>query len=358
MNTYEKYKDSGIEWLGQIPEHWNSFINKRVLNLLTDYTANGSFGDLAKNVTYLDEGYARVVRLTDLRLDLKNDGVYINKSAYEYLQKSKLFGGELVVANVGANVGTVCIIPETNELKTLGPNMFLIEYEKNLYPKYVLYLLQSNFSQSEFKIVSTTTAQPKLNKDQFRSLNILVPPLPEQITIAQYLDKKTQAIDKKTEFLQQKISYYKELRKSIINQAVTKGLNEDVKLQMTDLEISVPINWKQFRLKDIGKLYSGLSGKSGDDFNQDDNENNKGFIPFTNILANTYISNDNIGTVVIAPSEKQNVVRKNDLFFLMSSEGYEDIGKSALLDHHLDETYLNSFCKGFRITNKSCNPYF
>ena len=101
-----------------------------------------------------------------------------------------------------------------------------------------------------------------------------------------------------------------------------------------------------------------MSGKAGDDFNQDDNPNNKGFIPFTNIANNTYLKKDHLGTVIIFDNEKQNKVKKGDIFFLMSSEGYDDIGKSSVLSIDLSDTYLNSFCKGFRVRQNICNPYF
>src|SRR5690606_5557256 len=65
-----------------------------------------------------------------------------------------------------------------------------------------------------------------------------------------------------------------------------------------------------------------------------------------------------LGTVVINPGEKQNKVRKGDLFFLMSSEGYGDIGKTAVLADDIEEAYLNSFCKGYRVNQNKCNPYF
>lgn len=357
MRKYDNYIDSNIEWLGDIPSHWTLTKNKRVLNLLTDFTANGSFGDLAKNVQYLDSGYARLVRLTDLRLNLNNSGLYVSKYSYEYLKKSSLKGGELVVANVGANVGTVCIVPETDEIKTLGPNMFLVGYKNVLNKKYIFYLLCSDFLQYEFKIVATTTAQPKLNKDQFRSLNITIPPLIEQQAIANYLDAKTQAIDKKVTLLEQKIETYKKLKNTIIAKAVTQSISNQEQ-SINDLGFKTPANWTKYRLKDLGKLFSGLSGKSGDDFNQEDNPNNRGFIPFTNIANNTYLKKDHLGTVVINPGEKQNKVRKGDLFFLMSSEGYGDIGKTAVLADDIDEAYLNSFCKGYRVNQNKCNPYF
>jgi type I restriction enzyme S subunit len=88
------------------------------------------------------------------------------------------------------------------------------------------------------------------------------------------------------------------------------------------------------------------------------NEDNKCFIPFTNIANNFRIDPESLQTVVIAENEKQNKVKKGDLFFLMSSENYDDVGKSAVLLDDLEETYLNSFCKGFRITKENIVPKF
>ena len=120
----------------------------------------------------------------------------------------------------------------------------------------------------------------------------------------------------------------------------------------------VPTDYTYVRLKFLGHTYGGLSGKAGKDFNQEKHEDNKVFIPFTNIANNHYIKDNNFGTVTIASDESQNKVKKNDLFFLMSSEGYEDLGKSSLLEFNLEEGYLNSFCKGFRIENDKINPKY
>jgi len=120
----------------------------------------------------------------------------------------------------------------------------------------------------------------------------------------------------------------------------------------------IPAKWDSVRLKYIGFHYGGLSGKSGKDFNQDENPNNKPFIPFTNIAGNTYISKDNFGTVAIADAEEQNVVKQYDLFFLMSSETQEDVGKSSVLKEDIGEVYLNTFCRGFRITDEKNSPLF
>jgi type I restriction enzyme S subunit len=112
----------------------------------------------------------------------------------------------------------------------------------------------------------------------------------------------------------------------------------------------IPEHWESIRLKYIGYLYGGLAGKSANDFNQESNFNNKPFIPFTNICNNKIIDPNQLQQVVIEENEQQNQVAKGDLFFMMSSENFDDVGKSSILLDDLGETYLNSFCKGFRFT--------
>jgi type I restriction enzyme S subunit len=120
----------------------------------------------------------------------------------------------------------------------------------------------------------------------------------------------------------------------------------------------IPENWEKSKLKYLGTLYGGLTGKSGVDFNNDDNPKNKPYIPYTNIYNNTYISKNHYHYVSIDDGENQNKVEKYDMFFLMSSETHKDLGKSCILIDDVDELYLNSFCKGFRIKDRNVQPLF
>jgi type I restriction enzyme S subunit len=121
---------------------------------------------------------------------------------------------------------------------------------------------------------------------------------------------------------------------------------------------NIPTSWKTKKLKFLGTVYGGLTGKKGDDFGDEDNPNSKPYIPYTNIFKNTRISIEHFDCVVIEKDEKQNLVKKNDLLILMSSENYEDLGKSSILINDCEELYLNSFCKVFRITKENINPGF
>jgi type I restriction enzyme S subunit len=121
----------------------------------------------------------------------------------------------------------------------------------------------------------------------------------------------------------------------------------------------IPCHWNKKRIKNIGVMYGGLTGKSGDDFRRDeDDQSNKPFIPFTNICNNTYINRNELKSVSINENDRQNRVQKHDLFFMMTSETQEDVGKTSVLREDLGEVYLNTFCKGFRIKDKEVDPFF
>jgi len=121
----------------------------------------------------------------------------------------------------------------------------------------------------------------------------------------------------------------------------------------------IPKHWEETKLKYIGYLYSGLTGKGGDDFKQTGNPMNKPFIPFTNIANNEVIDPTKLEYVVMKEEDNnQNQVKKGDLFFMMSSENFDDVGKTTILLDDLGEAYLNSFCKGFRVTDKNVNPIY
>lgn len=222
MKKYDSYKDSGIEWLGQIPEHWDILSFRFNIDTLTDYTANGSFASLAENVKYLESGYSRLVRLTDLRVNLENEGIYVDEQAHKFLKKSELFGGEMLIANVGAYAGLVMLMPKLEGKFTLAPNMFLLRLNQN--SQFFYHQLNAPFCAEQLKMMAISSAQPKLNKDNIRELKVLKPLPEEQTAIANYLDQKTAQIDDLISKKQRLIELLQEERTAMINQAVTKGL--------------------------------------------------------------------------------------------------------------------------------------
>lgn len=341
MEKYNVYKDSGVEWLDNIPKHWETFRFIDNVKLRHGYQF--------RDYDFTDEGI-RVVKISQLdpkgNLNLTKSS-FIASDRLNSFKSIRIYQDDILMALTGGTIGKIIRVGKVSEplLQNYRVGNFFPD-KKKLNKTFLYFLLASQVTEEQINYLLNRNGQPNIGKESFKNMFFTLPPLKEQAQIANYLDAKTTSIDKKIKLLKQKIKHYKAYRKTLINKTVTKGLNDDIS------------DWVKFRLKDLGYLYSGLSGKSGDDFNQDDNPNNKGFIPFTNIANNTYLDKKQLGTVVIEDNEKQNQVKKNDIFFLMSSEGYEDIGKSAVLIEDLKETYLNSFCKGYRLTNKNCEASF
>ena len=142
----------------------------------TDYVANGSFQALSQNVKYLrEDGYAILIRLDDFSKGWNGDYKYVSKSAYEFLDKTKLFCGDLILSNVGS-YGKTFFVPELGKPMTLGPNAILVRPDYNiLNKKFLKYFFDSSIGQDLFKRIANSTAQPKFNKTQLRSLEILIP---------------------------------------------------------------------------------------------------------------------------------------------------------------------------------------
>lgn len=350
MIKYDKYKPSGVDWLGDIPKDWEV---KRVKDI-----GNVQLGKMLNNnpqENYFLKPYLKSKNINWLNVNVNSvEEMYFN----EYELKQYRIKKDDILLSEGGEVGKTCIWLNELEECYIQNSVHKISIFKNNIPRYYLYLSFSLGVSKYYDNIVNQVSIKHLTYEKLIKIIWLVPSKIEQIQIANYLDIKTQAIDKKIRLLTQKSNYYKEYRKSLINETVCKGLDKNVKSKITELGFNVNENYSFFRLKDLGYLYSGLSGKAGEDFNQDENPNNKGFIPFTNIANNIYLKKDHLGTVVVYDNENQNKVKKEDVFFLMSSEGYEDIGKSAILDDDLNETYLNSFCKGYRVNNRKANPYF
>lgn len=250
--TYDKYKDSGVEWIGEIPVYWQIDKFSRIFNRITDYVASGSFADIDANVQYLDEpDYAMLVRTADLS-GTKDKRVYINKHAYNYLSNSNLFGGELILSNIGS-VGNVYIYEPMYEHSSLAPNAIMLDGSKN--NKFIYYWLINPLVNDELKKIGGNAVQLKFNKTQLRQFKAVCPPDKEQEQITDYLDKKCWAIDRVVETQKDIIEKLKEYKQSVITEAVTKGLDKSVPLKASGIEWigEIPQHWEVCKLLKIFK---------------------------------------------------------------------------------------------------------
>lgn len=188
-----------------------------VCNVITDFTAAGSFASNAENVRYLqDENYAQLIRTTDLKSKFKNDKnfVYVDEKAFKYLWRVNLHKESIVLPNVG-NCGEVYYLnPQDLPYKNnvLGPNALLLrsESENN---KYLYYIFHSKEFQNNLRKITSSTGQSKFNKTNLKTISIPIPPLDVQAKIVKILDAFTALTAELTAELtmrQQQYEYYRE----------------------------------------------------------------------------------------------------------------------------------------------------
>lgn len=159
---------------GLIPDTFRLLKNGELQIVVTDYVANGSFASLKANVTlYQESNYAYFIRNTDLKSG--SFEVFVDEHSYKFLSKSTLYGGEIIISNVG-DVGSVFLCPKLKKPMTLGNNIIMLRSEQdNL--KYYLYIwFKWLYGQSLIQGIKGGSAQPKFNKTDFKSLPIFLPP--------------------------------------------------------------------------------------------------------------------------------------------------------------------------------------
>ncbi|WP_159434472.1 restriction endonuclease subunit S [Bacteroides ndongoniae] len=207
-------KDSGIEWIGEIPEHWICTVFKKFLSEPMQYGAN----EPAEECNYNDPRYIRIT-------DIKDDGTLRDDTFKSLpLEKAKeymLTKGDLLFARSGATVGKTFLYKEDYAACFAG---YLIKARCNkneLLPNFVFYYTLSNVYQNWKNSIFIQSTIQNIGADKYSVMPIIVPPLSEQQSIATYLDQKCFEIDELISIKQQKIEKLKDYKKSLIFECVT-----------------------------------------------------------------------------------------------------------------------------------------
>lgn len=231
--------------LGPIPSDWEVSKLNDVIMQMTDYVAAGSFESLRENVkVYDDKDFALYVRLFDLRLGLGHqEQKFVDEKSYTFLRKSNLFGNEILMANIGANVGETWLMPEVSLPATIAPNMIVIRADNNkvLY-NFLFYYTHSPLGVSKLKELIAGSGHPKINKGELKTLVVPVPPLIEQKAIAHILGLMDSTINKNNQFIAKK-----ELQKKWLMRNLLTG-----KKRLKEFSEE----WKEIHIKDVSKEVS------------------------------------------------------------------------------------------------------
>lgn len=319
MRRYEKYKPSGVEWLGEIPEHWEV---KRVKDIFREF-GSGTTPSTA-NVDYYEDGNVNWLNTNDL----SNDLIYETKQ--KITKKAQRESGlktypvnSLAIAMYGqgktrGTVGLLQVPSTTNQASCI---MFK-PIKTNT--KYVLYWFIHKYE--DIRSLNTGATQPNMNQDFVKFLTLHFPLYEEQTAIVNYLDTKTEAIDQKIELLTAKTAKYNALRRSLINETVCRGLKPNALLKDSGIEWigKIPAHWEVKRFKEIARTVKGKNLDLSDTYFDKSLPN----------LSLDFLRNDSITFDTFCyTTDKNQRVTTNDMIIIWDGAGVGEIlkGKDGFL---------------------------
>jgi len=255
MKPYPKYKDSGVEWIGDVPEGWE------VKKIKHSTYVKGRVGWHGLNSSdFIDEG-PFLVTGTDFsngRIDW-NTCYHVSMEHYDKDLFIQLKENDLLITKDGS-IGKVAIVQGMEGRATLNGGIFVTRPLNNKYlTTYLYWALNSSVFANFIDYNKTGSTVLHLYQDTFDNFSFPLPSINEQKTIVAYLDRKTAQIDNLISKKQKLIELLNEERAATINQAVTKGLNPDAPMKDSGIEWlgEIPAHWEVKRLKFISDFKSG-----------------------------------------------------------------------------------------------------
>lgn len=234
IQCYESYKDSGVEWLGDIPEHWDM---ERLGSMLNPVSSKNHPEEILLSITREQGVIVRGLEDEDENHNYIPDDL----SGYKLLKE-----GQFGMNKMKAWQGSYGVSEYTG---IVSPAYFTFDFTKEIYPRFFHLAIRSKLYVSFFGAASdgVRVGQWDLSKGRMKMIPFAVPPLPEQTAIAQFLDDKTTKIDQAIAIKQQQIALLKERKQILIHKAVTKGVTSSA-VEMKDSGVEwigeIPEHWE------------------------------------------------------------------------------------------------------------------
>ena len=270
MKQYKKYKDSGIKWIGLIPESWSSTAIKHILSIpITDgpHTTPELF----------DTGvpFISAEAIKDGKIDFNKRRGYISELDYQLFSKKYIpKKDDIFMVKSGATTGNVAMLESDVKFTIWSPLAVFRANKAKVLPKYLHYYLQSSNLRYGVELSWSYGTQQNIGMGVLSNLYISFPSIEEQNKIISFLNNQTEIIDLLINKKQKLIELLKERRQSVINEVVTKGLNKKTETKTTGIEWigEIPKDWNVKNLESVSKngRYSITGGPFGSDLKNEE----------------------------------------------------------------------------------------
>lgn len=272
MKQYTNYKQTGIGWIGEIPERWEL---SKLKYLLASPVTDGPHS----TPEFVDDGvpFISVDGIQNGELSFNNKRFISRKDHNEFIKKANPKKGDILLGKA-ASVGKVALIKTDTEFSIWSPLALIKPDNKRINSKVLAYSLQTQFLQDQIRNLSNSNTQLNLGMKDIPSLIVFLPPHNLQVKISAYLDYKTSLIDQLISKNNLLIQLLEEKKQAIINQAVTKGLDPNVKMKDSGIEWigEIPEHWE---LKKMKHLFNYVKGKNAQQYTKEYIDQNKGIYP-------------------------------------------------------------------------------
>ncbi|MCC6599821.1 MAG: restriction endonuclease subunit S [Crocinitomicaceae bacterium] len=308
---YPAYKNSGIAWIGEVPEHWEVI---KLFGGCNFIRGNSSFkkDELLSNGKYIALQYGKTYKINEVDSRYK---FYVNDEFYKASQIVKQ--GDVIIISTSETIEDLghSVFYNRSDLGLLGGEQVLLRSKNSKFSEKYLYYSTKTFT-NELKMHATGVKVFRFNITDLKSIYTFVPPLSEQTAIARFLDYKLGKINRFIRKKKQLIKLLNEQKAAIINQAVTKGLNPNAPMKDSGVEWlgEVPEGWEVRRIKFLitGRLKYGANEPGGNfipnapryiritDFDSSGNLRDDTFCSLDLTLANPYLLKE--GDILFARS--------------------------------------------------------
>lgn len=268
MKRYEEYKDSGVEYISEVPEHWAIWKLKYLVKEKLKYGANEA-------AELEDTNLPRYIRITDFDNSGKIKIDTFRSLPFEIAKDYLLSKGDVLFARSGATVGKTLLFDNYDGVACFAGYLIKAScHKKKMSYRFLNYYTHSDAYENWKDMIFIQSTIQNIGADKYNTLLIPKPPLPEQHHIVRYLDEKTAQMDTFIRNREQQIALLREQKAAIINTAVTKGIRRDARMKPSGIEWlpEVPEHWKVWRMKFLTRIETG-------DKNTDDAEE-EGIYPF------------------------------------------------------------------------------
>ena len=339
MKRYEKYKDSDVDWIGKIPESWEVRRIKTLFKEINERSFNGSEDLLSVSQ------YTGVTRKSD---KVEEGDLLTNASTlegYKIVKKGDLVSNIMLAWN-----GSLGFSPFEG---ITSPAYSVYRLKDSGEKQFFHYLFRTEKYKAEFKRQSSGVIESRLRlySDDFFGIFSILPPLSEQQSIATFLDDKTAKIDQTIAIKQKEIELLKERRQILIQKAVTKGLDDTVKLKGSGVDWigEIPEHWEVRKLKYVANVVLGKMICNEDKGNYQ----LKPYLKSKNIQW-LELNLDSVDEMWFSEKElSQYKLNKGDI---VVSEGGE-VGKATLWNDELPECYIQNSAHKVTLHSTNNNIY-